>query len=124
MNCTTARGGLRRSSADMGVEKGDRVAIMLPNCPQFTIAFFGILLAGGIAVPTSPLYTASEAELQLKNAGVKVVVGLGRLAPLLAQSGRRCGTAARDRHVVAGSSPARSLVLCFIKAVGRMTRPS
>jgi long-chain acyl-CoA synthetase len=69
----------------LGVEKGDRVAIMLPNCPQFTIAFFGILLAGGIAVPTSPLYTLREAELQLKNAGAKVAVGLGRLAPLLAQ---------------------------------------
>jgi long-chain acyl-CoA synthetase len=80
----------------LGVEKGDRVAIMLPNCPQFAIVFFGVLLAGGIAVPTSPLYTAREAESQLKNSGAKVVVALGRLAPLLKQVADAAGL----RHVI------------------------
>ena len=43
-----------------GVTKGERVAIMLPNCPQFVIAFFGTMLAGAIAVNTSPLYVADR----------------------------------------------------------------
>ena len=45
---------------DLGVKKGDRVAILLPNCPQFMIAYFGILRIGAVASPMSPLYTPRE----------------------------------------------------------------
>src|SRR5579884_3366644 len=45
--------GLRES----GIQRGDRVAVMLPNMPQFVVAFFGALRAGAIVVPTNPLYT-------------------------------------------------------------------
>lgn len=72
----------------LGVAKGDRVALFLPNCPEFSIGFFGILLAGGIAVPTSPLYTAREAELQWRNAGIQAVVAWRRLSPVLAEVDR------------------------------------
>lgn len=41
----------------IGIKKGDRVAIMLPNCPQNAIAYFGILFSGAIVVQTNPLYT-------------------------------------------------------------------
>src|ERR1035437_991273 len=44
----------------LGVEKGDRVALMMPNCPQFVISFFGALRAGAIVTATSSMYTARE----------------------------------------------------------------
>src|SRR5262249_46357228 len=42
----------------LGLRRGDRVALCLPNMPQYPIAFYGVLKAGGVAVPTNPLYTA------------------------------------------------------------------
>jgi len=58
----------------LGVRKGDRVAIFMPNMPQFVLAYFGILKAGGVVVPCSPLYKAKELEFQLKDSGSTVVV--------------------------------------------------
>jgi long-chain acyl-CoA synthetase len=63
-------GALRR----IGVRKGDRVAVILPNCPQEVIAFFAILRLGAIVVPTNPLYTASELRHQLTDSGARIVV--------------------------------------------------
>jgi long-chain acyl-CoA synthetase len=64
------------SVQELGVKKGDRVAIHLPNCPQFVIAFYGTLRAGGIAVPCNPLYAAGELEHQLNDAGAELLVTL------------------------------------------------
>ena len=58
---------------DMGVKKGDRVGIFMPNTPQFVMAFFGILKAGGVVVATNPLYTAPEIEHQASDAGIEVM---------------------------------------------------
>ncbi len=63
------------------VTKGERVAIMLPNCPQFVIAFFGTMLAGAIAVNTSPLYVARELEHQLQDSGATTLVMLNLFYP-------------------------------------------
>lgn len=63
-------GGLRR----LGIQPGDRVAVMLPNVPQFPVAFFGALRAGAIVVPTNPLYTRHELEHQLADAGATAIV--------------------------------------------------
>ena len=82
--------GLQR----LGVGKGDRVALMLPNCPQFLIAFWGALEAGATVVPTNPLYTAPEVERQLADAGAETVVVLSRLYPVVKQA--RAGTAVRN----------------------------
>ncbi|MEN8098193.1 MAG: long-chain fatty acid--CoA ligase [Chloroflexota bacterium] len=60
--------------AAMGLEKGDRVAIVMPNCPQFIISFFGILKAGGVVVGTNFLYTAKEIAYQLADAKAKFCV--------------------------------------------------
>jgi len=60
----------------LGVKKGDRVAIFLPNCPQFVIAFYGTLRAGGIAVPCNPLYVERELERQLNDAGAVIIITL------------------------------------------------
>ena len=58
---------------DMGVKKGDRVGIFMPNTPQFVMAYFGILKAGGVVVATNPLYTPTEIEYQASDAGIEVM---------------------------------------------------
>lgn len=59
--------------ASIGIRKGDRVAIFLPNLPHYPAIFFGILKAGGVCVTCNPLYTASELNYQLNDAGAKAV---------------------------------------------------
>jgi len=56
---------------DMGVKKGDRVGIFMPNTPQFVMAYYGILKAGGVVVATNPLYTPREIEHQASDAGIE-----------------------------------------------------
>ena len=56
-----------------GIQKGDRVAIFLPNLPHYPAIFFGILKAGGICVTCNPLYTAPELNYQLNDAGAKAL---------------------------------------------------
>ncbi|MDM8529240.1 long-chain fatty acid--CoA ligase [Anaerolineales bacterium HSG24] len=68
-----------------GLKKGDRVALYMPNCPQYEIAYYGILRAGGIAVPSNPLYVAREIEHQLKDSGAKFVVVLSMMYPNIKQ---------------------------------------
>ncbi|WP_036688081.1 long-chain-fatty-acid--CoA ligase [Paucisalibacillus globulus] len=65
----------------LGVQKGDRVAIMLPNTPQSVIGYYGALMAGAIVVQTNPLYTERELEYQLNDSGTKVIVCLDILVP-------------------------------------------
>lgn len=65
----------------IGIEKGDRVAIMLPNCPQSAIAYFGILYSGAIVVQTNPLYTERELQYQMINSGAKAIIALDLLYP-------------------------------------------
>lgn len=64
-----------------GLKKDERVAIMLPNCPQAVIAYFGVLLAGGIVVQTNPLYTVRELEYQLKDCSATFIICLDILLP-------------------------------------------
>lgn len=72
-----------RALIRLGVRRGDRVSLALPNIPQFPIAFFGALKAGAVAVPTNPLYTERELEHQLRDAGVKVAVVFDQLYPTI-----------------------------------------
>ncbi|MBS4208839.1 long-chain-fatty-acid--CoA ligase [Bacillus sp. FJAT-50079] len=69
----------------IGIEKGDRVAIMLPNCPQSVISYYGILYAGGIVVQTNPLYTERELEYQMKDSGAKAIIALDLLYPRISK---------------------------------------
>jgi long-chain acyl-CoA synthetase len=66
---------------EAGLRPGDRVAIMLPNSPQFVIAFYGTLLAGGVGVNVNPMYTPRELRHQLQDAGVQALVILDQLLP-------------------------------------------
>ncbi|HLZ29648.1 MAG TPA: long-chain fatty acid--CoA ligase [Chloroflexota bacterium] len=63
----------------LGVSRGDRVALFMPNCPQMVIAYYGALRAGAVVVPTSPLYVESELEHQLADAEASVLVCLSAL---------------------------------------------
>ena len=67
----------------LGVQKGDRVAIALPNIPQYPIAFYGALRAGAVVVPTNPLYTGREMQHQLADSGARVVVMLDMFYPVV-----------------------------------------
>ena len=65
------------------LQRGARVAIMMPNVLQYPIALFGVLRAGGTVVNTNPLYTARELEHQLKDSGAEVIVILENFAHVL-----------------------------------------
>jgi long-chain acyl-CoA synthetase len=61
---------------DLGVKKGDRVAIFMPNCPQAIISYFAVLKAGGIVVESNPLYVDRELAHQLADSGAETVITL------------------------------------------------
>jgi long-chain acyl-CoA synthetase len=67
----------------LGVKKGDRVAIHLPNCPQYPIAYAATLLIGAIVVPCNPVYTQRELRHQLKDSGAEVIVTLSAMYPMV-----------------------------------------
>lgn len=60
--------------AELGIKKGDRVGLFMPNTPQFVTAYFAILKLGGVVVAINPLYTANEIEHQVKDAGIEVML--------------------------------------------------
>jgi long-chain acyl-CoA synthetase len=67
----------------MGIEKGQRVAIMLPNCPQYIVAYFAILRLGAVVVNVNPMYVERELEFQLRDAGAQTIVAARDLLPRL-----------------------------------------
>ena len=80
----------------LGLVKGDRVAIMMPNMPQYPVAVAGILRAGFVVVNVNPLYTARELEHQLKDSGAKAIVIIENFATTLQQ----CIAQTPVKHVV------------------------
>jgi long-chain acyl-CoA synthetase len=70
--------------ASLGVKKGDRVGLLLPNCPQFVVAWYGIQRLGAVAVGNNPLYTQRELSHQLRDAGIEILITLDLLYPLVA----------------------------------------
>jgi len=70
---------------DLKLERGDRVAIMLPNVLQYPVAIFGVLRAGLTVVNTNPMYTARELRHQLHDAGVSAIIVLDNFAATLAE---------------------------------------
>ena len=68
---------------ELGLKKGDRVALMMPNILQYPVCLFGVLQAGMVAVNVNPLYTARELEHQLKDSGAKAIVLFANSAHIL-----------------------------------------
>jgi long-chain acyl-CoA synthetase len=83
----------------LGLAKGDRVAIMMPNVPQYPVAVAAILRAGFVVVNVNPLYTPRELEHQLKDSGSKAIVIIENFANTLQQ----CIAQTPVRHVVLAS---------------------
>jgi len=69
---------------EAGIGQGDRVAIMLPNCPQYVVAYYGILALGGIVVQVNPMSVEREVEHYLSDSGAKAIVVYGPLLPKVA----------------------------------------
>ena len=67
--------------AALGITRGDRVGLLLPNCPQFFIAQFGAWKIGAIVAPLNPIYTEHELEGPLRDHGIETVVTLTPLLP-------------------------------------------
>ena len=65
----------------LGIRKGDRVALLLPNCPQMVIAFYSIFRLGAIAVPLNPMYQERELAYQIENSGAETLIALDMLYP-------------------------------------------
>ena len=80
----------------LGLVKGDRVAIMMLNMPQYPVAVAGILLAGLVVVNVNPLYTARELEHQLKDSGARAIVVIETFATTL----EKCVAATPVKHIV------------------------
>jgi len=80
----------------LGLEKGDRVAIMMPNVPQYPVAVAAILRAGLVVVNVNPLYTPRELEHQLKDSGAKAIVIIENFAITL----QKCIAQTQVKHVV------------------------
>jgi long-chain acyl-CoA synthetase len=81
MNQLTDR--LAAGLADIGVKKGDRVGIFMPNTPQFVQAYFAVLKLGAVVVATNPLYTPREIEHQVNDAGVEIMLVMSNFYNLI-----------------------------------------
>jgi long-chain acyl-CoA synthetase len=75
----------------LGLKKGDRVTLYMANCPQFVIAYYAVLRAGGIAVPSNPLYVAREFEHQANDSGAKIAICLSLLYPRVKEARSNTG---------------------------------
>jgi long-chain acyl-CoA synthetase len=106
----------------LGLVKGDRVAIMMPNCPQYPISVAGALRAGLIVVNVNPLYTPRELEHQLKDSGSTAIVLMENFGTTLQQ----CIGATQVKHVVLASMGDRlgllkgALVNYVVRSVKKM----
>ena len=80
----------------LGLEKGDRVAVMMPNVPQYPVAVAAILRAGLVVVNVNPLYTPRELAHQLKDSGAKAIVIIENFAPTL----QKCIANTQVKHIV------------------------
>jgi long-chain acyl-CoA synthetase len=88
--------GLAAYLQSLGLNKGDRVAVMMPNVPQYPVAVAAILRAGLVVVNVNPLYTARELEHQLKDSGAKAIVIIENFAATL----EKCIAQTPVQHVV------------------------
>jgi long-chain acyl-CoA synthetase len=93
---------LAAALARLGIAKGDRVGIMLPNCPQYIFSAFAVLRLGAIVVNINPSYTAREVLTVAVDSGVRIVITLDALAPLVlsVRAGGAQGTAAIEHVIV------------------------
>lgn len=83
--------------ASLGIGKGDRVAMMLPNIPEFVFSFFGIQKLGAIAVPFNTMYKGREISFILRDSGAKAIICLSNFSNLIQEIQSDCPEL---RHVI------------------------
>jgi len=71
--------------AELGVSKGDRIGVFMPNTPQFVMAYYAILKLGAVVVAVNPLYTAREIEHQVNDAGIEVMLVMSNFYSMIKQ---------------------------------------
>src|SRR3989454_330300 len=74
---------LGRDLQDSGIQKGDRIAILSANCPEYFVAFYGTLFAGGVVTTLNPLYKEREVLHQVEDCGARAAFAMGPLQPLV-----------------------------------------
>ena len=84
---------LRLSNAliKMGVKKGDRVGLALPNCPQYIVAYYAALSAGAIVVNMNPLYTHDELKFMMENSGLQTLFTFDTVLPVMRPLAKELG---------------------------------
>jgi long-chain acyl-CoA synthetase len=95
---------LATALARLGIGKGDRVGIMLPNCPQYLISFFAIVRLGAIVANVNPLYTPREVEMVARDSGMRAIITLDVLAGIV----RHIQTNSQIEHIITTSLEANS----------------
>jgi len=106
--------------AEMGVKKGDRVAINLPNCPQFAIAYYATLKLGGVFSPLSPLLSPMEVEHQLNDCGAETLISLDLIYPGIQSAIPKTGI----KNVITTSiADCYNSIIAPIKPIGKMEVP-
>src|SRR5437764_5170561 len=111
---------LATALARMGIGKGDRVGIMLPNCPQYVIAAFAVLRIGAIVVNVNPLYTPREIGVVARDSGMRLLIALDVLAPgafgivetIVVTSAAEYSAAAAECPKVEGTQRLAELLAC------------
>jgi len=106
--------------AGMGVEKGDRVAIHLPNCPQFAFAYYGALKIGAVFTPLSPLLAPREARHQLNDSGAETLISLDLLYPGISNILPETGV---NRTVTTSIADCYNAIIAPLKPLGKTEVP-
>ncbi|MBW1989981.1 MAG: AMP-binding protein, partial [Deltaproteobacteria bacterium] len=106
--------------ASLGVQKGDRVAIHLPNCPQFAIAYYGLLKNGAVFTPLSPMLSPREVEHQLSDSGAKFLLSLDLLYGSIAEA---VGKTAVETVITTSIADCYSAVIQPLKPLTKMPVP-
>ena len=104
-----------------GLAPGDRVGLQLPNIPQFVIAYFGILKAGGVVVPMNVLLKAPEIAFQLENSGARTLITFGGFAD---EAAKAAETAAVTSLYVVGETAHAQWPAPPSRRCSRATRPA
>ncbi|WP_405064849.1 long-chain-fatty-acid--CoA ligase [Kribbella sp. NBC_01510] len=107
----------------LGVRSGDRVALILPNCPQHVVAFYAVLRLGAVVVEHNPLYTREELSFQLADHRPRVIVAWDKVATLAQEIGSGLGVASVLSVNLPSELPAaKRLALRFPVAKAKKTR--
>jgi len=119
--------------AKLGVKKGDRVAVFLPNTPQFVIAYFGILKIGAVLTTISPMHKEREVEYQLSDSEAETIIALDTLYPIVDKIWRKTAlknavvTSLEEYASKTNSSPSRieqaPNVYSFKALLSRVSKP-